>query len=895
MTDGRISQKSASYSNSLVAESITPSHSYGEYLERLIARTDALREERRNARCSCNCCTRLCDECNASLDTNLQIQADVIPSMELGTTATSSETVTFHDTNVGSHAGIKRGTETSSVVDQTVNMDLVNFLSRPVRIGTFTWNESDVVGTSHTFNPWNLFFTDVRVRYKLNNFAFIQCDLVVKVLVNASPFYYGRMYMGYQPLPGLTPSTIVNDTGTRYLIPYSQRPHIWLEPQGNMGGTMNLPFFYHKNWINAQSSQDMTDMGQLTFLNYTTLQSANGVSGSGVTVTIYAHAENVRLSGPSIGLSVQSDEYGEGAISGPASAVARGASWFEDIPIIGRFATATRMGASTISSIASMFGWTNVPVISDTHPIRPEAFPQLASTQIGYPVQKLTLDPKNELTVDPTVTGLTPEDELSIIHLAQKESYLTTATWSTSNNVDDILFSSRVNPQQYDTDGATQSKVYLTPMGWLASMFDNWRGDMIFKIKIVASPFHKGRLRISYDPAGYGSENIYTDATSSNVVFTSIVDLDGDNEVEFVVPYQQATAYLANRNSAVNTSPYTTANINWSTSLSPTFGYNPLYDNGSLTIRVSTALTAPVASSSLSILVFVKAGKNFELANPVNLPCLTPLTPQSDVIETTTLGTGQSKQHEEQNLINFGESVGSLRQLLRRSSLVSVSKSPVDTTHSYVLFQKIFSKIPGMYGFDPHGINSAVGLITTGSNFPFNYSFMHPLTWILPAFVGYRGSTHWTFNATGAGTPVESMRVLRYNTPQQSNAEQVATANAGTTSADARFFFMDSWPGSSGQALTNQRTAAGLSVGCPMYTNYKFQSTAVANYTNPVSTDGSIRDQFWLEAFLSGSGAGPTPVNFTLWSYAAIGTDFGAHFFLNVPTLWAYSAIPTAN
>jgi hypothetical protein len=832
----------------------------------------------------------MCEDCFRAASHPFNVQADVVPAVATGTTPTVTETVTFHDTNVGETAGLRRGVETSSVIDQTVNMDLTNFLSRPVRIASFTWNESDVVGTSHTYNPWNLFFTDARIAYKLNNFAFIQCDLVVKILVNASPFYYGRMYMGYQPLPSLTPSTIVNDTGTRYFIPYSQRPHIWLEPQGNKGGDMTLPFFYHKNWLNAQSAADMTNMGQLTFLNYTTLQSANGVSGQGVTISVYAHAENVRLSGPSVGLSVQSDEYGEGVISGPASAVARGASWFEDIPIIGRFATATRMGASAVSSIAHLFGWTNVPVIADTQPFRSEPFPQLSSVQIGYPVQKLTLDPKNELTVDPTITGLTSEDELGILHLAQKESFLVNTTWSTTNAVDDILFSSRINPQQFDTDGATQRKVYLTPMAWLSTMFNNWRGDLVFKLKIVASPFHKGRLRVSFDPAGYSGANIYSDSNSSNVVFTSIVDLDGDNEIEFTIPYQQAVSYLATRSG--NT--YPSSNINWSTSLTPTFNYDPLYDNGLFTVRVATALTAPVASSTVSIQIFVKAGKNFELANPVDLPTMTPWAVQADVTETV-MGTGLAKQLPDQNLVNFGEAIGSLRQLLRRSTLISVSTPPVNTTSPYCLFQKVFSKIPGLYGFDTGGINNARGLVATGSNFPINYSFMHPLGWILPAFVAYRGSTHWTFNATGNTTPIESMRVIRYNTPSRTNGESMQTAATGTQSANAAFFRANSFAGSSAQALTNQRTNAGLTVGCPMYTNFKFQSTNPANYTVPIATDGSIRDQFLLEAYLSGTGAGPTPANFSLWCYNAIGVDFNAHWFLNVPTLWTYSAVPTPN
>lgn len=825
-----------------------------------------------------------------------QVQAEVILGETPGAAISSTkETVTFNDAVLGEVSGLDIKTSEVSSIDQTENIDFVKFLSRPVKIGTFTWQETDAIGTSHTFNPWNLYFTDPRVKYKLNNFAFIQCKLKIKVLINASPFYYGRMYMGYQPLPTLTPSTITNDTGTRYLIPYSQRPHIWIEPMDNAGGEMTLPFFYQQNWINAQSAQNMTDQGKLTFLNYTTLQSANGISGTGVTIAIYAWAEDVKLSGPSAGLAtqswvVQSDEYGQGFVSGPASAVSKAASYLEGIPFIGRFATATRMGASAVSSIASLFGWTNVPVIADTMPFRPEPFPQLATTQIGYPFQKLTLDPKNELSIDPTLTGLTNEDELVITSLCKKPSYLTTATWTTANLVDDLLFSSRVNPRQYDNDGATQSKLYMTPMCWVSSLFNDWRGDMIFKFKVVASQFHKGRLRISFDPSGYATENIISDPATSNVVFTSIIDLGDKNEVEFVVPYQQAISYLVNRASGLST-----ANINWSTSLTPSFTYSPSYDNGTITLRVLTTLTAPVASSSVSILVFVRAGENLELANPIDLPAYSTWAVQSDVQHVNrmeTLGTMQDKRCGEQNLINFGETVKSLRQLLRRMSLVSVS-TPAAATADMDVWSKYFTKIPGAYGFDTNGINLAKGLVVPAANFQFNYSQPLPLTWILPAFVAYRGSTHWTFNVTSGANPVEHLRVIRMNT-QGGGAYETSTASAyGTTSANAAFFYNASYAGASGQALTNQRTNTGLSVTAPMYTAYRFQSTAPSNYTLPGYSDGQGLDLFKLEAVFSTSGGAPAPTGSKIWAYNSIGTDFGCHFFLNVPTFWIYSAVPT--
>jgi hypothetical protein len=825
-----------------------------------------------------------------------EVQADVVPvDPSAPTSAVLQQTVTFHDSNVGSRGGIDVTLDPLVGIDQTRNMDLVEFLSRPVRIDTFTWNEADAIGTKRTLEPWHKFFSDARVKYKLNNFGFLQCKLKVKVLVNASPFYYGRMYMGYQPLPALTPDTIQLDAGLVHLIPYSQRPHIWIEPMNNAGGEMTLPYFYQQNWINAHSALALRDQGKLTFINYTDLDSANGVTGGGVTISVYAWAEDVKLSGPSAGLSVQSfevqaDEYGNGAVSGPASAVARAAGMLESVPFIGRFATATRMGAGAVASIASLFGWTNVPVIADTAPMRPEAFPQFASSQIAYPTQQLTLDPKNELSVDPRVVGLPADDELSIKHIATRSSYLTRANWSTAGGVDTVLFSSRVNPIMFDTEAGANRRVYMTPMCWVSQLFGNWRGDIIFKFKVVASQFHKGRLIIAFDPSGTSANNLLNETATSNVVFTSILDLAAENEVEFTVPFQQAISYLAKRTEEMSTS-----NMNWAVVgmvPGPAYNVDQAYDNGIITVRILTALTAPVASSSVALQVFVRAGDNFELANPTAPPRMSTWQVQAaeePAAQQDVLGTATGKDPEELSLVNFGESIRSLRQLMRRYSLVSVA-TPATAASSYTIFGRTFTKIPPMPGFDTvGGVNTAKGLVATATTFNYNFTFLTPTSYILPAFVAYRGSTNWSFNATSGATPIESLRAYRLNSGTGVAVEASSGFASGTPSANAANFLTYSEGGAAGQALTNARTAAGLSVTTPMFTPYRFQSTSPGAFTRPRSTDGSDRDSTRLEVLL---GSSTLASNATVWTYQGIGTDFNCHFFLNVPTYWYYAGPP---
>jgi hypothetical protein len=814
---------------------------------------------------------------------------------------TIQEVVQFLDENQGAKVGFHSVLDNVTLRDDTpVNADLGDFLSRPVRIGTFTWSESDTVGTMRTYNPWSLFFSDPRIAYKLNNYSFLQCDLKIKVLINASPFYYGAMQMSYLPLYVNNPSTIVQDTGTSYFIPYSQRPHLWIYPQNNEGGEMTLPFLLHYNWLRIQKSIDFTNMGQLTFLNYTTLKSANGVSGAGVTVQIYAWAENVRLAGPSAGLALQAkDEY----LSKPsdiASAVAEASGKLRRVPVIGPFATASQMGARALAGGMKALGFTNTPVIDNVAPYRPAGAAPMSTSEISYPVEKLTLDPKNELTIDPIVAGLKGPDEMSIAHLVQHESYLCTGTWSTTNNVDDLLFSSAVSPFMYDNDSATNQKIYMTPMCWLGYNFVHWRGDIIFRFRFVASPYHKGRVRITYDPYGYSAENIYSDVYTSSVCFTQIVDLGKDTDVEIRVPYQQATSWLRSWGFPDGTTK------TWSISGSATFATDDRYHNGSITMRVLTGLTAPISTSNVSVLIFVRGADNLEFANPAN--CFsentsqyTYLTPQSkdevdgeERVQSIIAGGTIHFPAPERYLVYFGEAITSMRQVLRRASLAEVRSIAADTTNWAILWQKTMGRWPRAPGYDTNGLDSAKGIITTTNNYKYNYCEFHPITYFQTAFLGTRGSVIWHFNVENTA-PVGHLRVMRNPYTNAVPGETKKTLASGSTSSAIASFYQSSVKGGqAGMALTNQTTQAGISILMPNYSNYKFQSTNPLNATKLQSSDGSGYDSCVVQVGLNGT-AGPAVANTKVWCYAGAGTDYTCLYFLNVPTMWIYSSFPTAN
>jgi len=767
----------------------------------------------------------------------------------------------------------------------TTNTQLAKWLMRPVRINQWTWNESDPVGTSTNFNPWADWATSQFVSNKLNNYAFIRGDLHLKVQLSASPFYYGMVYANYRPYTSLKSDNIVNDASSLQLIPRSQRPGFRVDPANGDTFEMVLPFLYNKNYAELQLLYVLEGLGNMRFDVYAPLRSANGVSTAGISVSTYAWIENLELVGASTGYAAQSDEYGEGCVSKPASWVANIAGKLESMPVIGTFATATRIGASAIGKIASLFGFTNVPVIEDSKPLRPEAFPKLATSEIGFPIEKLTLDPKNELSVDPRIVGLPDgHDEMLISSIVQRESYLCTSTWTTADTVDTIKFSCVATPNYFASTSVTGGTLYQSvPMAWLSKMFKYWRGDIVVTLRVIASKYHKGKLKISFDPAGNSTSgyNIISNASTSNVVQTAILDIGEKREIEFTLPYQQAVQFLEVGSNATY----------WSTSATPALSHSYIRDNGFLTVRVQNVLTAPVATSSVDILVYVKAGNNFEFTTPIDIDnnhILSYFAPQSSEyqLENTdgSIDMGNvSYDTANQYLSYFGEQITSTRQVMHRFAKLSTERYNLTGTTGYDICTKTVARLPMSPGYASNGYSSANKQIS-GTTSTYNYCEMTPISWISNAFLGYRGSVSYLFNVQSK-YGAKSVRALR--TFGASVGKTLVNSNPTTDSQFVRANL--GYAGMQGSALTNQMTQAGLCVQMPFFSQYKFLNT------DPSVGNGDVNDfeKLTVET-LSPLPVESTDDNYIIDTLVATGPDFGLFYFLNVPTYYAYSAFPTA-
>lgn len=683
-----------------------------------------------------------------------------------------------YDNNVNSANFASDAVRDSLLTDE---QDLATFFARPIYGTLATWTPgSNLYGN---LNPWNVFFNNKRVANRLSNFKLSNARLHIKFMLNGSPFHYGRMLISYIPLHTYDTTTLYPPTLDPQLVwPIlgTQRMKVFLDPSEGMGAEMVLPFVWPYDAMDL-SNGDFNNLGNLFYTDLNTLKHANAAT-SAIQVTYAIWAENVNMglptsvniSGlvtqgdeqikptieiPSIGspkagrdvvinctccswkrrpvpeplpFALQGkDEYSEGPVSKVASAVAQVSGALTSVPMIGPLARATEIGARAGGDIARLFGFSKPNDLAH-QPSRmiPRYVGDLANAD-GFDTSfKLSVDSKQEHSIDPSIVGVSYGDELALDRIAERETFITQFTWTTVKASGDLLWNARVNPYC-----GTTSTQRLSPACEFAALpFDNWRGHMAYRIQVVASRQHRGRLAILWDPN-------YVKALETNVVNTTIIDLDETRDVVIKIPWGQRSAYLTPPSSIPLYSGFGTVQI---TSVDNTTS------NGVLAIYCMNELAVPnsVTNNDIQVNVYaclcdadfaapnnrhtqvcyINQGEEEFLSESKDEECAADGVLVAPTQDTSSL-----------NLIYFGEKIASFRQLFKRFCFCYgdvVCNSGWTATTSRTCAHIVRPKFPPFRG--AYLASNVQAIHVSGTSYS-NRVMQHMVTYVSAAFLCSRG------------------------------------------------------------------------------------------------------------------------------------------------------------
>lgn len=807
------------------------------------------------------------------------------------------QNITFSDNDDPYLYSVKGRMDTTRSLQDTSSDSLDAFFARPIKISETEWVTNGALNV--TIDPWTLFLGNPRVSNRMTNYNLLRARLRVKVVINGNSFHYGRAMAVYHPQHSRDNFT---DLGTTVsLVQGSQMPHVFLDPTTSTGGELCLPFFCEKNNVSLPAVE-FTKLGRIHIISLNNLRHANGAADK-ATVTVFAWMEDVELNMltsldmplvPQSGREV--DVANElGIVSGPATAIAKTTANLAEAPVIGPYAMATSRVAGMTATLARLFGYSRPPVTKDPEPYKPVAVSQMATTTVPDCVAKLTVDDKQELTIDPTISGIGPGDPMNIKQIAKRESYLTTFDWNIGEAPEQLLWNSYVAPTLWARDG---SAYYFPACAMAALPFKYWTGTMRFRFQVVASAFHKGRLKVVYDP-NFVSSNEY------NTNYVQIIDIAQKQDFTIEIGNGQHQSLLTSP--TPNTSEF---QVYRTTPLGP----SPT-GNGVIALYVVNELTTPdtTAPRDISVNVFVSMGDDFEVFVPDNRFQSYTFKPQSGFLPqsgseqavndalvahepsppqqlaTDTLGVGTTN-HDDLNKVFVGESVKSFRPLMKRYTLHSNLNATFNSDRRVLYGRR--TAFPFLRG-------NVVGAVhTTSSDSKYNYCNTLLLHWVTLAFSGYRGSVRWKI-VPQSFLQQDSLPIIHVERDTSNRHYQNGRNAVFTPTNESQMAFQAALNpsltlpsitapagGVRGMALANGYVNPNMEFEVPFYSDDRFVPGKRENYT---ASFGDIDlNVFDYRIFVRGNNE--TYFN----AYCAAGEDFQTYFWTGLPKMYFEPAPPSS-
>jgi len=589
------------------------------------------------------------------------------------------ETVTFHDDDTvvlkefPKYVSIGESFRDASV-DPRVH-EIENFLGRPVLCASGSWTTANVVGSQLQTIPLpSSCLTNSSYADKLRGFFGFRAKMVCRVQVNSQRFQQGRLLLHYLPQTA-TMGTYRRTTALASLIAITQQPRVDLNLNEDTEVRLEIPYVSNSLYYNL--SNGSYDFGTFYLTVYGLLRTGSGATT--VSYSVYCHFEDVEVSYPAVSQmgvktlkarggssrgdvqDVELKNAGLGPISGTLARISSASSVLSEIPLLSTFTAPAAWASGVLSRAADALGFCKPANEGAVEKRTLSTFANMNNSNAIDNSVRMGLRTDNHVQMVPGFGG-TDIDEMSLNHMLSVPAYIGSVPWTTNNTVGASIYQQNLNPFRFSEDRivSTQTLRYFTPMGYVGNHFQWYRGSICFKIKIVKTEFHSGRLQIAFFPGKNLSLSVATLA-SSQYVFREIIDLRESSEIVITMPW---------------------------TALTPYYNYGDSY--GIIDVRVLNPLVAPDAiSTTVDVIMEVFCAEDFEFGCPTpmnylpmlyNPQCGVPrFRSQSGVVISATaekssnfIDGSAASAAIQPSLFCMGERILSIRQLVKRFTTLYV-------------------------------------------------------------------------------------------------------------------------------------------------------------------------------------------------------------------------------
>lgn len=621
-------------------------------------------------------------------------------TMAEGTTSFAPSMVEFEDS---------RSTVVSSAKPTDLNYvpgplddGLNKFLSRPVKVLSGLTNDY----TSFTLNPLKTYLANPSVAAKTRNYQLIKATVCVRYAENAIPFVYGCKQLAAVPYFDTTDQRFTNvyansNCQCQYTNPAVGNPIVFRLPY-----ISSIPADEIRV-INVSPSYITWHILMRDVKAYARADSATVPNTS---FSVHVWLEDVQLSVPLATDAVYQSEY-KGVISTPATIVSDAARTLSQIPVLRPFTQPVEHASTMISNFARNFGFSRPIQLEPPPPVLVNGDHNMSISTYVDNCQKLVTDPKQGVSVDTAMMDGSNLDLLALKSLTSRETLLDSFLWQQTDPIGAFIKQIPVTPCAIrgDVNACTLPAVAVA-----ALPFRMWHGSMKYRIKVVSSSYHRGRLRVYWSPTLLNTASLTEDIF--NQLESKLIDIESNKETTIDVFWA--------KNRIWEQCQYVVPPLNTAIS-----GQTNSNKNGFLYFRVSQTLSAPVSTADVLIMIFTSGGDDLEFAGRttknISLFHLLPryqynLVPERTVSTvpfnlTATLPTDlsyQSEMHSETSnhmtfnsknsitdMTNYttGERITSLRELCKTWHLWESKNIPLHPTDR-LMYRISFPGVPFLPG-----------------------------------------------------------------------------------------------------------------------------------------------------------------------------------------------------
>jgi hypothetical protein len=449
----------------------------------------------------------------------------------------------------------------------SLSQEVKEFLQKPVIIASGNFSTTDTYSTFPEFLSPNdiLGSNNSMMADKLKGYLGFRATTVLRLVVNATRFQQGRYNVQFVPTGGALTGSTGNSRNrlnaiTSTLVQRIQLPHVELDLNCDTEAVLKYKYNSAYNFFPMSSFSSSTSL--MAFGIFKIYPYAPLVAGSGSTTcgyTLWASFEDIELVSAAVpqsgrGYSVNTRRKNEtdieqvssgmGPISSALMRVKGAADVFTRVPLLSSYASMTSWYSEILAGAASAFGWSRPINLEHSGRVTQNYLPYAANVDGPDDSFPLSYSYKNQVGKAQGFSG-TDIDEMDFSFLCSIPTYSLTGTWTTAQASGVALQTIPVRPLALLVT-RTVTGVGISDIGpyqLIANLFEQWRGSMIYKFKLVKTEFHSGRLAVSFSPCSSSFSAIIPTLAETAFLHRQIIDIRECNEFTFVVPFISSTPY----------------------------------------------------------------------------------------------------------------------------------------------------------------------------------------------------------------------------------------------------------------------------------------------------------------------------------------------------------------